>query len=167
MIKASQKRTIKKYLDRIENKKSPWTKLEINSFKKLIGSMHWMEDAEYKNEILNLWGKFTDLGYELEYDITKEQSEFGINWLKKQLFKSNGEPRNNKKIDELNCDRVRNIVKSFKKFTFVGYHMSYRYGSRAEPLSPVYRVYSKNGEYFDYTIAGQWGEILSSSIELS
>lgn len=82
------------------------------------------------------------------YKLTKEQTEFGINWLRKYTFKKNGEPRQQKgnPFDEDH----RKVINNFSHFLLVGFEDIESFGNIGR-YRPIYRVVSVHGVYFDYT----------------
>lgn len=85
-----------------------------------------------------------------ERAITKEQSKFGIKWLKTKAFKLNGEARKNCILGT----REQEIVKNFSHFKFAGVANTNDIGYRGPYSSyvPIWRTYAKDGRYFDYIV---------------
>jgi len=75
------------------------------------------------------------------YPITLEQTQKGLDWLKQ-----------NKIYKKTFSDRERKIFDNFKEFRFVGFHEDNNGFRRF--FEPIYRVVSKDGDYFDYHITG-------------
>jgi len=128
-----------KWLKRIQDDKTAWTENEIRYFRKQIGSSSTLT-SEQKRELIN--------GFRGPYQITEEQSKTGIEYLRRKAFKTNGKPRNTK--DYPFSDHELAIIKDFERFEFWSiYDASNSWGGCTWYL-PVYRVYSKSGEFFDY-----------------
>ena len=89
------------------------------------------------------------------FDITKEHSDIGIEYLRKTFFKKNGDPRK-AAFDDL-TDHDINVLKNFKKFKFVGFGLYHEnsYNSQYDQYEIIYRVIAKNGDWFDY-LAVSW-----------
>jgi hypothetical protein len=83
--------------------------------------------------------------YELE--LTPEQTEKGINWLKNTAFMKSGETRKNSPFGSMEEEKI----KTFKKFEFGGFQDIGTYGFHN--YAPVYIVTSENGS-FKYYIQG-------------
>lgn len=88
--------------------------------------------------------------------ITKEQSDFGKQWLKEYFFKKNGEPRQGQRAEYVS-DRVLKIAKSVKRFEFVGVIGLFNGIGEMCQFVPVYRAYNSKNEYFDYAPV-HWGQ---------
>ena len=89
------------------------------------------------------------------FDITKEHSDIGIEYLRKTFFKKNGDPRR-AAFDDL-TDHDINVLRNFKKFKFDGFDL-YRphfQDSQYDQYEIIYRVIAKNGDWFDY-LAVSW-----------
>jgi len=131
--------------------KKPLTKIEINSFCWALNGVKAVNlNSIDRSELLELFESIP------ERKITKEQSDFGIEWLTNQVFKKNGEPRKNCKLDS----EQQAIVKNFKCFIWSNifnsqsHYGNYGYNSPYKSYVPVYRVYDKKGNYFEYTVLG-------------
>jgi hypothetical protein len=135
-----------KKLQRQRINQTVWTKGDILAFAKMLNSIRW-SSKERQNDILELWGDMKD-----EYQITKEQSNFGIKWLNEVLFKKDGTNRNNKMTQDFR-EKDFDIVRNFKEFKFVGYDEAVN-GFNSH-YSPIYRCIDVNGNYFDY-VARMW-----------
>jgi hypothetical protein len=134
-------KTFNKYLKRVQDDSTPWTEMEIRYFRKYL-----RENPSKYSILMNL---FKD-----EYSITSEQTKKGIEYITKVCFKKNGELRKTKYMPF--GTREARIIRDFKEFKFVGL---YNTGSHYNNFYlPVYRVVSKNREYFEYT-AGIWGNM--------
>jgi hypothetical protein len=131
------------------------TKAEISMFARMLNLNQRSKDSDKREQVWSLIEKLD----EKNYAITEEQSEFGINWLKKLLFKSNGLLRNTKQVGEFlssighNQEDILDIVNNFDRFEFVGFHEAS--SGFYSHFAPIYRTIGKNGRYFDYT-ARMW-----------
>ena len=134
-----------KHLAHAQKKNAVWTETEILSLRMQVHKQKHVDDA------LTLIMNVNEGGYR----ITKEQREFGINWLRNTLWTKDGKERNTAKS---RCfgDRERSIVKRFKKFTFEGLRYTQNGYSGYFTTTPIYRCHAKDGSFFDYTMA-HWG----------
>ena len=87
------------------------------------------------------------------FDITKEHSDIGIEYLRKTFFKKNGDPRR-AAFDDL-TDHDINVLRNFKKFKFIGFEVNRLNhnifnNNTNQCFEIVYRVIAKNGDWFDY-----------------
>jgi hypothetical protein len=144
--------TLKRWTAEASKARRVWQKSEINAVIKALQSKNFVREApiELHDAYLDLlqaseYGSF-------EHSITKEQSAMGISYLRSRYFKKNGEPRKSSPFNEIE----QNIIRSFKKFTFVGYYEHQAQSGWYVGYTPVYRVYSKSGSYFDYSPI-HWG----------
>ena len=121
-----------------------WTEGEINYFRKSMGYCStWSVEA--REEVARY------LNHEnINFQITEEQSEKGIDWLLSSQLKKSGEIRKAKTvfIDESDVD----ILKNFSHFRLVGFQgIDYSlFSGGYYNYAPVYRCIAKNGDYFDY-----------------
>lgn len=132
-----------------------WTKGDQLAFAKMINSRKWSSkernDAIY-DLMVELENKLDDM--ERGYNITQEQSQIGIDYLQTTVLKKNGDLRNSKKAHDFEQYEA-DIIRNFERFEFMGFYENFQgYHSH---YSPIYRTISKDGKYFDYTVAGQWG----------
>ena len=134
-----------------ELSKSVITKNEINAISKFINSLRFSEPAQSDKSLgeyfLNIISEKKS-GYKLE----KNQTDFGIKWLKGRYFKLDGTPRKQAEHDfgTYDQDRYFDIIKNFKEFRFIGYRAEWQCGCNTY-LTPVYKVISKNGDSFTYS----------------
>jgi hypothetical protein len=147
-------KTFLKYQKLIKSKR--WTENEIKGFCWALNGVKKVDlTDEQRAELLQ---SFRSVG---SYRISREQTKFGINWLRETCFKKNGEERDSKKS---NCFgyREKKIIKNFSRFELVDLYNNRdaynSYYSSYKSYSAVYRVISKDGSYFDYTIPGLWAE---------
>jgi hypothetical protein len=84
MYKEITKANMKLQLERIN--KQLWTNGDILAFAKLLNSYRF-SSQERKKQIMDLWDKLETRAYTHSYSITKDQSEFGIEWLKKSALR--------------------------------------------------------------------------------
>lgn len=149
MLKELTKQNYKKQTERINQQ--TWTKGDILAFAKLLNSFS-RSSSERCSQILELWNKLEDRISSQTYDITLEQSIFGIDWLRELCFTKSGKNRNNKKVQDFR-ESDFNIVRNFEKFEFIGFH-EVNCGWYCH-YSPIYRTIDKCGNYFDY-VARMW-----------
>jgi len=96
------------------------------------------------------------------FDITKEHSDIGIEYLTKTFFKKDGNPRK-AAFDDLTEHDV-NVLRNFKKFKFIGFERSrinyYTNDNHTNQcFEIIYRVIAKNGDWFEYlAVSWQSGE---------
>lgn len=130
----------------LENPKHVWLLSEINGLRKRLGyCSNWSQTAkeELREELQR---------NDYSFKISKEQSQFGIEWLRRTQFKLNGELRAGAFIGE----REAKIIKSFKRFEFIGLRFIYVSPYQTE-TAPIYRTFAKNGDYFDYSCSPMGG----------
>lgn len=146
-------KTTQKYLDLINGTKA-WTEGEIRGVLKQFNSLRF---SRYRNEVNARTEAIEGILETMErvdkvWPITKEQSSKGIAYLLKRHFKLNGEPRKSCPFNS----RQQRIIKSFQRFAFAGVFVGN--GSMGcNYYVPVYRVYAKNGDNFDYSPI-HWGD---------
>lgn len=145
-------KTAQKHYKNLQAKARTWKKSEIGAVIKLLNSANYERVTETKNALLDLESYFT-YGAQEERKITREQSQYGIQYLRSRYFKVDGSPRKNCPFG----NREIAILKSFSKFRWVGLRANYNNCGDVRWFTPVYRVYSKDGSYFDYT-AVHWGD---------
>lgn len=133
-----------RHLKNAQNKRHIWTEGEIKAVRKCI---HWLK---YEDDALTLIMNVNEGGFR----ITKEQSDFGIEFLRSKLWNKSGKPRS---TEFSRCFGIREkaIILNFKKFTFEGVRYKQNSYSGQFSTTPIYRVHAKNGAYFDYTM-GHW-----------
>lgn len=88
--------------------------------------------------------------------ITKDQTDFGKQWLKEFFFKQDGTPRKGKRTENIS-HRVLSIAKGVSRFEFVGVAVLASSGWWPCQTVPIYRAYNRKGEYFDYSPI-HWGQ---------
>lgn len=153
-------KTAAKHLANYKKVSRVWKKSEIGAVIKLLNSKNFhgvSGDMAVVGAIENLESYF-EYGHAEERKITREQSKYGIDYLRSRYFKKTGEPRKGCPFGT----REIAILKSFSKFRWVGLRPHQNAYGSYRWHTPVYRVYSKDGSYFDYT-AVHWGtpEILN------
>ena len=151
----SVRRTLAKY-ERLITKEKTWTKSEITSFASIVRSAMYRPTGIRDETILELWNQFARTIEKQPKLITSEQTEVGLNWLNKTCFTSQNKVRNTQLLREsgFSCFDAE-ILKNFSHFEFVGYDTDLNtYGGYINIRTPVYRVVSKLGKYFDYSFTG-------------
>lgn len=136
--------------EKLQNKRIQsqlWTKGDILAFAKMLNSTKFSE-PERRKQVMDLWTKLEDRAYDKAYNITLEQSQFGIDWLKKICFTVKGKNRDSKMVADFSRGDF-DIVRNFSSFQFVGFDESCN-GYNYCHYSPIYRTIDKNGNYFDY-----------------
>ena len=139
-------KTFKKWLDRVKDHETPWTENDIIFYRKYVGC-NGSANKEQKQILKQLF----ESG--IEYSITQDQTEKGLNYIKNKALKKNGKLRNTK--NQPFGNREVTIIKNFKEFKFVGLYSASRHNDFTKP---IYKVIAKNGMYFEY-IAGSFGDI--------
>ena len=117
--------------------------------KGLIGSLRRIVEDVNTDNVPQRSAAIMKTHYELTWNkgfgwqITPEQSEQGLNWLKRR------------EVLKLLEEKDKAIVENFSHFTFVGFDMIDTSSAFRLRLSvrPVYRVHSKTGAWFDYASA--------------
>jgi hypothetical protein len=158
---ATARSTIKKY-EALKTKKV-WSKQEI------LGVAHRMSDLDRGWKKDSMDEEFKYILHELismfeegkTVDISPEQSQQGIDWLKKNVINAKGELRDTGMVRDAGFTETEaNIIKDFKKFELVGF----QHDEQSHTYTPVYRTISNSGEHFDYAVGGGWG---GASIQLN
>ena len=127
-------------------KQSILTETDIISLKSRLG---WNPKSLTKSEVGDLLD-ITIYGNCKEYDITDEHSQKGIDYLTRKCLKANGSNRETKQVRNLSREFF-DAIKDFSHFKFVGFEsVDYNIYSRRDQYMPVWRLYTKSGEYFDY-----------------
>ena len=132
------------------------TQNDIRSLKIMLGFSTTFERYDQKvalNDTIKSCGGF---------DITKEHSDIGIEYLTKTFFKKDGDPRK-AAFDDL-TDHDIEVLRNFKKFKFIGFERSrinyYTNDNHTNQcFEIIYRVIAKNGDWFEYlAVSWQSGE---------
>jgi hypothetical protein len=161
-MKCIRRQTLEKYERLIAGRKR-WAKQEINGLRKAIGYSRWSEGEDRDNRLRLLEKMSEALTENKSWPITAEQTEQGIEYLRRLLLKTNGERTRNKVAQKFTDEQV-DIVRKFKRFTFVGLHEVYSdYDGRLQDTLPIYRVHSRDGKHFDYAPI-HWGEPLVETV---
>jgi len=134
------KKTYNKWLARILDKRTPWTEQDIIFFRKAV--------KEVSLEADRLRIKFEQKCPIKGYHITAEQTEKGLNYIRKLAFSSNGKLRHTK--DNPFNDREAAIIADFYEFRFVGLAQMPPYYGSFYFTAPIYRVVGNNGKSFEY-----------------
>lgn len=137
------KKTVAKWENRVSDKETPWTENEIIYFRKFVGSSGCKDEITRKR-LINLLDKTSDL---VGYNITPEQTQKGINYIKNVAFKKSGEPRNSKQ--NVFGQFEQRVIKNFYCFKFVGLCNIANNGYAF--YVPIYRVLAHDGSWFEYT----------------
>lgn len=135
-------RTFRRHAARLRGKKA-LTKTEINALCSLLnGRKASACDELERRQLLEL------VDDRAERPITKEHSAQGLDWLRRTAFKLNGEPR-------LRCpfgEREQRIIKTFRRFAWVGLIDIGQPLRLGRPFRPVWRAFGAGGQYFDYYV---------------
>ena len=143
-MKKNEKRLLEKYAKIF--KKGTIKESAIISLKSLLMNQNYTD---------TLKEKLTDLLYshinkKNGLKITQEQTEKGLNFLKKSLYTKKGKKRDTTKTQYLS-DKFYNIVDNFKSFKFYGY---YTYDTNIyierDLLTPIYSIESTNNKTIGY-----------------
>ena len=141
-------KTCKKYLGLIKGRK--FTKIEIQSFRKALNGSSTISLDE-QNLLKDEFYKAVESKRPI--NITKEQTDFGISWLRNKAFRLNGQSRTSSPFRS----REEYVIKNFKKFEFCGL-----YNASTNSFNcyiPVFKVIAKDGSSFEYTIYGGYGGV--------
>jgi len=143
-----------KKLQRERMQLQTWTKSDILAFAKMLNSMRY-SDQERRSDIQELHDELVKALDNMPggYKITEEQSQFGIDWLKKLVFTKRGEISKAKKVENFG-EHEAAIIKNFLKFEFMGFYEASFNALGDAHWVPVYRTIGKDGHYFDYFCAG-------------
>jgi hypothetical protein len=131
-----------------------FTEIEIVYFRKLLNG--YRKTNADRTELFELFERSGP------YQITREQTQKGIEWLRDKAFCRNGRIRKTQPFDS---DQLQVITK-FSRFEFVGLYDLMAESPYPHPeyhqYIPIYRVISRDGKYFDYSPA-TWGEVKFST----
>lgn len=143
----ARSKSFRKYQTLLTGKRA-MTKNEIMGFCWAMNGVKAIKlDSTDRRELMELFEA------KAERPITKEQTEFGIAWLRKYCFKANGEPRKRCPLDR----KQQAIVEHFNSFAWVGiYNTQEHFGNwnGCKSYVPVWRVFGTHGGYFDYAVIG-------------
>lgn len=156
-------KTIQKYELMAHNSRHIWAKSEIHALAKLLNHIEYIQDKDIKRRVVEL-GRYVQEDMK-PARITDKQSNFGIQWLKTNLYNSKGNLRNSKLSNIL--EPIEPLLKRFKDFRFAGFHTDTNsYGARLFFVAPIYEVRSKNGKVIPYAHQ-HWGATLVGDYALS
>lgn len=137
----NKNKTFNKWKDLIDTKlkysNAPWGEKEVVYFRRALG-LAGMKD---RDKALELRFYFDEVMPFDGYNITVEHQQKGINYLRDNTFKKNGQLRKNNIFGQSEID----IINNYKEFKFVGLIDVRGY------YLPIYRCIAENGDYFDYT----------------
>jgi hypothetical protein len=140
-------KSYKKWKDLINSKmrcyNAPWTESEIVFFRKAIGYCG-LKDVELRSK---LHDHFHDHMPKEGYNISMDQAQKGINYLRSKTYKLNGDLRKGNIFGEFE----RSVINNFRHFKFVGLYPQTNGTGETLGYLPVYRCIAENGCYFDYT----------------
>lgn len=150
-------KTIEKYIKLIHGSK--WTKQEISGFLKLLRSSSYIKDVGTKDQIEHLKRLFSETTVNKEYNITKEHSKQGLDWLQNKVLLKRGGVSKSSGFDHPDADTIQN----FKCFKFVGIHQHYNaYSGEYTNFSPIFRIVAKDCVTLDYSPT-HWGPALTDN----
>lgn len=138
---------------RLHNPKHVWLEGQINGLRRNLGyCTNWSQAAaeQLRDDIRRM--NFP------AFKISKEQTKFGLEWLKRTQFKLNGELRANAFITE----NEANIIKNFARFEFVGLRFDAvnPYTNAPQAVLPIYRTIARNKKSFTYVVNPMgWGRM--------
>lgn len=128
----------KKWLARIEDKKTAWTEQEIIFFRRAIGQCGLKDPAERAL----LRSLFADAVENEGYKITREQDMKGLRYLLDKSLKKNGEHRKGSKFGTFELA----VLLHFSHHTLSGLYRD----TYCEHYLPIYRAYDTEGNWFEY-----------------
>ncbi len=132
-------KTYKKWKTRIESP-TPWTEKDIIYFRKYLNG-----NGKYSDELYELFYENMPNG---GYDITPEQSQKGIDYLRTKSFKKNGQPTT--RALQIFTEYQLNTIKDFYEFKLTNlYDTSVYWGGRPN-LVAVYSCADSTGDCFEY-----------------
>lgn len=141
------KKTIDSYYKLINQK--TWNKSDVQRMCTALNSLRFSKNEKRIYE-LSKWRELFD-AKGLEYKLTPEHTKQGIEYLRNYSWTTKGVKRKGCQFGY----RELAILNEFKRFAFVGFHEEYnRLGMVLYHI--IYRVYAKNGAYFDY-VPVHWG----------
>lgn len=131
-------------------------KNEINAISKFLNSVRFASNCDNSlikskaNLLLEIiWNRKENKPYKL----SKEQTVFGINWLKNYYLTKKGIERKRVKNDFYNYheNEVKEILDNFKEFRFLGFTAQWDNWRKCYTyFIPVYQVISKDDRSFNY-----------------
>ena len=138
------KKTRQLLIDRINAKQLE--KSEIHSLTKCFNNIRWSRDEKDKETREHLKDLLEERLTKKPIQLTKKQTQIGIEWLKRFCFKVNGQPRK-PAIDSGFSEYELKVVKTFKRLEFVG--MLEACNSFGEPVKyqPLYKVIGRTGSF--------------------
>ena len=147
MTKYSNNKTLNKWMNLVDDKikwaNAPFSEHEIVYFRKAIGSCG-LKDSDHRVRLLD---HFENLMPVDGYNITEEQKTKGINYLRENTYKKNGQLRKN----NIFGDFERHVIENYVDFKFIGvYPATNGLGLNSGYYSPIYRCIASDGTYFDY-----------------
>jgi hypothetical protein len=150
------KRTIQQKTEIINKKKL--TKSEIQIMKMFFEKAErpYFNDSYTQADHDNVWVLRSKMKNKFikGYSITKEQTEIGLEYLNKFMIKKRTGTLTKPAIDSGMTEAHLTVFKNFHKFMFVGYLENMSWNGLSH-MTPIYRVISKSGEFFDYS-PGHW-----------
>jgi len=143
-----KKQTIQKYKDIIKSGK--FTEQEIISFRSLLNN---------NPRTTEFYDLITFFGDHAPFELTWVQQEKGLEWLKNRIFTKSGNIRNTQETNEISnrtnaLEQIAEMIKNFDRFEFADLVPQNRFTGGFNPFFlPVYRLYDKRGNFFDYTVS--------------
>lgn len=138
--KQRHEKNLKRYLDLLSQKEL--SENDINTLKNTL-SKYKDSLSSYQKEII-----YKILNSSC-YNLDKNHTKKGLDYLMNNTFKKNGELRKNNIFENFEIS----VLKDFRKFLLVGIEQIDEWTTR-----PIYRVIDKKGNYFNY-ISGRYNEI--------
>lgn len=128
---------------KIKYSNAPFQENEIIYLRKAVGPCG-IKDPELRHELRQ---HFRDLMPEDGYNITEEQKQRGIKYLRENTYKLNGSLRKNNIFTEFE----RHVIDNYVDFKLVGLYPCPNYfGGDTGYTLPIYRCIAKDGSSFDY-----------------
>lgn len=132
------------------------SKSDIGALTKLFNSSRWGGDTQRNADIRELKAAFDSrIDNKDFFDLTQEQTDFGIEWLHNFLFTGSGKLRQGKCVGDFDNHEAL-VIRNFSGFQLVGLKEHYNGIGTVVMYSPIYRTYDKLGNWFDYAPV-MWG----------
>lgn len=148
--KKVKNKTFAKWLARVLDTTTPWSENDIIYFRKAVGHCG-IKDVELRRILVD---KFNETVSKIGgYDITPDQSNKGLDYIKSVAMRRDGTPSQSKD----NCFGAReiSIMNDFSKFTFAGLYEQVNGIGEVMGYLPIYETFGTDGNSFEYVGAAK------------
>lgn len=157
-----QTKTMIKHLEALDKKVI--TKSDINAFCRFLNGLRYDSENRVKRDFSEL---LIDLVNSESKKITKDQNEFGRQWLINRYVNKKGQPRKQLEHDFsfYECklygpEEYFRVITNLKDFRFIGFTGQWNsYARMYVDIKPVYQAIAKDGTSFNYCF-GHWGKLI-------